>query len=136
MIKGGVLFPRAIAWLPVVLLATTGCYDQPVISRDKPLTCAADVPTECPTGFTCVANRFCAPRSCNSMTNPCPVGLVCAGSRCQLPGSDGGAGEVDRGGIVDGPGGDGPGADLFASADGPAADLATPSDAPADGGGN
>jgi hypothetical protein len=119
-----------MVWFPLLVLVA-GCYDQPPISRDKPLTCSENKPSECPTGFACVGDRICAPRSCNPMTNPCPVGLVCAGSRCVFP--DGGVPEGGLAGSDAGGSGDG-GSVVDVAFDFPAVpDLGA---APADGGGN
>jgi hypothetical protein len=66
-----------------------GCYQQPVIPPDKPLSCAGtDAAGECPKGFACIGNRLCAPISCEDNSS-CPAGLVCTGRGCLLPTMDG-----------------------------------------------
>jgi hypothetical protein len=66
-----------------------GCYEQPVIPPDKPLSCGGtDAAGECPKGFTCIGNRVCAPMSCEDNSS-CPAGLVCTGRGCLLPTMDG-----------------------------------------------
>jgi hypothetical protein len=81
-----------------LLLVVAGCYDQPEIPRDKPLSCTSPDESECPTGFVCVANRVCAPRQCMTEAD-CPVGLVCARSACVVP-----APVAADGGVEDGAG--------------------------------
>jgi hypothetical protein len=74
-----------------------GCYQQPKIPPDKPLSCTANEPGQCPTGFACIDKRICAPQSCE-LTEDCPDGLVCGRSGCVLPGA--GDGGVDGGGAL------------------------------------
>jgi hypothetical protein len=65
-----------------------GCYTQPVIPPDKPLSCSnPDAAGECPKGFACIAYRVCAPTSCEDDSH-CPAGLVCTGRGCLLPITD------------------------------------------------
>jgi hypothetical protein len=65
-----------------------GCYTQPVIPPDKPLSCSnADASGECPKGFACIDRRVCAPTSCEDDSH-CPAGLVCTGRGCVLPTTD------------------------------------------------
>jgi hypothetical protein len=96
--------------LASVLLVTAGCYQQPLIPRDRPLACTSDDESECPTGYRCVDNRVCAPRQCIEQVD-CPVGLACVRSVCVpigalldgglLPSPDAGAAAAD-GGAPDG----------------------------------
>jgi hypothetical protein len=66
-----------------------GCYEQPVIPPDKPLSCNnADADGECPAGFACIGNRVCAPMSCGTDASPCPAGLICTNRGCILPTTD------------------------------------------------
>jgi hypothetical protein len=82
-----VRFPSAA----LALLALVGCYEQPTVPRDKPLSCASADEAECPTGYVCIANRVCAPRMCASDLE-CPAGLACARGACALVATgDGGA---------------------------------------------
>jgi hypothetical protein len=70
-------------------LGFAGCYDQPTVPRDKPLACKSNDEGECPTGYSCIANRVCALRLCGSDLD-CPLGLACLGNSCGLPVTDGG----------------------------------------------
>ena len=63
------------------------CYDQPAIPAQHPLPCASDAAGECPTGFSCVAGKVCAPTTCRR-SEDCPAGLVCAGRACAFPATD------------------------------------------------
>jgi hypothetical protein len=82
-----------------------GCYEQPLIPRDKPLRCdpgrtSADDPLECPVGFRCIASGVCALIDCND-DDDCTQGLVCTErTGCDLPGAgDGGTdGGTEAGG--------------------------------------
>jgi hypothetical protein len=86
----------------VAVCASVGaCYQQPEIPRDKPLACASDEPGECPAGFSCIANRICAPQAC-MLSEDCPEGLVCGRDGCGLPGADGGADGAVPLGLLDG----------------------------------
>ena len=80
---------HATGWLVGAFLVVLGCYQQPKIPTDKPLPCESDQPGECPTGFTCIDHRVCAPQTC-VLSNECPEGLVCGRNGCGLPGADGG----------------------------------------------
>ncbi len=71
----------------LLLCLLAGCYKQPAIPRDRPLSCASDDPAECPDGFVCVDDRICAPQECE-MNEECPQDLVCGGrAGCVTPGS-------------------------------------------------
>ncbi len=71
-----------------------GCYQQPEIPRDKPLSCTADEPGQCPVGFSCIDKRICASQTC-LLAEDCPDGLVCGRNGCALPGA--GDGGIDGG---------------------------------------
>jgi hypothetical protein len=73
----------------LLLLGLVGCYDQPTVPRDKPLSCASTDDGECPTGYACIANRVCALRLCVSDLD-CPLGLACVHTSCGLPVTDAG----------------------------------------------
>jgi hypothetical protein len=131
--ESAVRIPLALA----LLIGIGGCYDQPTVPRDKPLSCASTADDECPTGYACIANRVCALKICASDLD-CPVGLVCPRGSCAQVTLDGGA---DTGAIGVAPGEgtespDGGDAGLEAgAADAPVpVDLFTPADAagPAD----
>lgn len=76
----------------VLAAMIVGCYQQPVIPREKPLACTGrDGGPDCPRGLVCAAARFCSPPNCEGLED-CPLGLVCGGrSTCVLP-PDAGAG--------------------------------------------
>ena len=81
--------PLAIAWV----LLISACYQQPVISPQRPLKCApSDTKSECPKGFTCVASGVCAPNSCQK-DQDCPLGLTCSNRGC-VAAPDGGGGDA------------------------------------------
>jgi hypothetical protein len=99
---------KASVRLPAFLLAiaatafVASCYDPPAIPKDRPLPCSSTATEECPKGFVCVGNRFCAPRTCRETTD-CPIGLTCAGSRgCVFIGAetDGGTGAAASDAVV------------------------------------
>jgi hypothetical protein len=96
-----ILRPLTIAGL----LLISACYQQPVISPQRPLRCTPnETRSECPKGLTCVLGGcapgtrltcvptgVCAPNSCQK-DQDCPVGLACSSRGCvALP--DGGAGD-------------------------------------------
>ena len=84
-----ILRPLTIAGL----LLISACYQQPVISPQRPLRCnPAEAKSECPKGLTCVPIGVCAPNSCQK-NEDCPVGLACSSRGCVLPG-DGGVGDA------------------------------------------
>ena len=97
----------------LLLLGLVGCYDQPTVPRDKPLSCASTDDGECPTGYACIANRVCALRLCVSDLD-CPVGLACVHTSCGLPVTDAGADGII--GVAPGAGSESPDA-LDASAE-------------------
>ena len=73
-----------------LLVAASSCYQSPKIPRDQPLSCSSNAPVECPIGFRCVDDRFCAPEEC-LVEEDCPLGLLCGRNGCVLPGAlDGG----------------------------------------------
>jgi hypothetical protein len=75
-----------------VALLVSGCYQQPLISPQRPLRCASSMgKEECPKGYACVADRVCAATSC-SQNEDCPMGLTCSSRGCVLP-PDGGGGD-------------------------------------------
>lgn len=94
-------------------LAAAGCYEQPVVPRDKPVRCGATLP-RCPIGLLCVAD-LCAPETCEEHED-CPLGLFCSARQTCGPPSDEGLDAGGDGGLADGavgPGGpDAPGSDL------------------------
>ena len=87
-----------------------GCYEQPLVPRDKPLRCdparvAEDDPLECPAGFRCTASGVCALIDCDD-DDDCAQGLVCTErTGCDLPV----AGDAGADGGTDGQGGQLPG---------------------------
>ena len=84
--------------------AAAACYQPPRIPRDKPLTCSSADPAECPTGFVCIANKVCAPDSCEDEED-CPDGLVCTRMGCLPPGVDAGGADAGGGSPADAGGG-------------------------------
>jgi hypothetical protein len=69
------------------------CYQQPVLSPQRPLRCNPSAKTdECPKGYACQAG-VCGPTSCSHMSD-CPAGLSCTNRGCVAP-PDGG--EADGG---------------------------------------
>jgi hypothetical protein len=78
-----------IAWV----LLISACYQQPVISPQRPLRCTpSETKSECPKGFTCAASGVCAASSCQK-TEDCPAGLACTSRGCVLV-PDGGLGDA------------------------------------------
>jgi hypothetical protein len=70
-------------------LLISGCYNQPVISPQRPLACHPTEGTgQCPKGFSCVLTGVCAPQSC-SRNEDCPAGLSCTSRGC-VPSPDAG----------------------------------------------
>ena len=94
--------PLAIAWV----LLISACYQQPVISPQRPLRCTpGETRTECPKGLTCVLGGcapgtlltcvptgVCAPNSCQK-DQDCPLGLTCSNRGC-VAAPDGGGGDA------------------------------------------
>jgi hypothetical protein len=71
-------------------MVLAACYQQPIISPQRPLSCTSSSDKgECPKGFSCVADRVCAPNSCQD-NDDCPAGLSCTSRGCVIA-SDGGA---------------------------------------------
>ena len=105
MLKGGVplllrMRLRAAPFVIGLAIAGGGCYQQPEISREKPLGCtSSDASGECPRGFACFGDRVCIPTSCTVKDDRCPVGFACTENRCRPMTGDGGAG-ADRGADV------------------------------------
>jgi hypothetical protein len=81
-----------LALLLLSTAAAAGCYQQPLVPRDKPLRCASPDDGECPTGFRCIASSgVCALEDCDT-DDDCSQGLVCTRQTgCDLPGPDGGS---------------------------------------------
>jgi hypothetical protein len=80
--------PLTIAWV----LLISACYQQPVISPQRPLKCnPAETKSECPKGYTCVPIGVCAPNSCQK-DEDCPAHLTCSNRGC-VAAPDGGAGD-------------------------------------------
>ncbi|HXU81353.1 MAG TPA: hypothetical protein VN914_08145 [Polyangia bacterium] len=81
-----------LAWAIAGALLISACYQQPVISPQRPLRCdPAEEKGQCPKGFTCAVIGVCAPQSC-SKDDDCPLGLSCSNRGC-VPAPDGGAGD-------------------------------------------
>jgi hypothetical protein len=87
--------------LAVALAAAAGCYDQPGIPAERPLTCTVSAKPEkdCPMGYACMAS-VCAARVCMSAAD-CPAGFTCGRTGCTLP-PDGGARPAPGGGAEGG----------------------------------
>jgi len=84
---------RLLRPLTIAGLLLSACYQQPVISPQRPLRCTpGEMKAQCPKGFTCVAPGVCAANSCQEHDD-CPTGLVCSSRGCvTVP--DGGAGDA------------------------------------------
>jgi hypothetical protein len=77
--------------LLIAAAVVASCYQQPRLSRDRPLKCTgADASSDCPVGFSCIAN-VCATRMCRTDLE-CPMNMVCGTRGCGLPVADGGTG--------------------------------------------
>jgi hypothetical protein len=94
----------------MILLSTAavaGCYEQPLVPRDKPLRCTSADEAECPVGFRCIASGVCALVDCQT-DEDCSEELICTErTGCDLPGAgDGGAdgGTDAQGGLLPGTG--------------------------------
>jgi hypothetical protein len=73
-------------------LLISACYQQPVISPQRPLRCnPAEEKGQCPKGFTCAVIGVCAAQSCQR-NEDCPAGLTCSSRGCVVAG-DAGAGD-------------------------------------------
>jgi hypothetical protein len=80
-----------LALLLLSTAAVAGCYQQPLVPRDKPLRCTSLEEGECPTGFRCIASGVCALIDCRT-DDDCTEGLVCdQQAGCDLPEPDGGS---------------------------------------------
>ena len=88
-----------VAFLLAVLgTCLAGCYQQPIVPRDKPLRCSSTDEAECPAGFRCVASGVCALIDCQT-DDDCAEGLVCTDrTGCDLPGDGGTDGQASDGG--------------------------------------
>jgi hypothetical protein len=96
-----------LALLLLSTAATAGCYQQPLVPRDKPLRCNPLDVEDCPTGFRCIASGVCALDDCDT-DDDCAQGLVCTEQTgCDLPEPDGGSDVRTDGGVQGGllPGG-------------------------------
>lgn len=83
--------------LSLLGIALSGCYDQPRIPKDHPLTClmSSEPERDCPVGYVCLG-AICAPQSCR-VTADCPLGTYCVTTNrggCQLISSDAGGDTV------------------------------------------
>jgi hypothetical protein len=75
-------------FLPLAIagaLLVSGCYNQPIISPQRPLRCnPAETKGQCPNGFACATTGVCGPQSCKENAD-CPAGLVCTNRGCVAP---------------------------------------------------
>jgi hypothetical protein len=80
-----------LALLLLSTAAAAGCYQQPLVPRDKPLRCTSLDEGDCPAGFRCIASGVCALIDCQT-DDDCTQGLVCTDrTGCDLPEQDGGS---------------------------------------------
>jgi hypothetical protein len=80
-----------LALLLLSTVAVAGCYQQPLVPRDKPLRCTSLDEGDCPAGFRCIASGVCALIDCQT-DDDCTQGLVCTDrTGCDLADQDGGS---------------------------------------------
>jgi hypothetical protein len=79
----------------IVVVFLAGCYEQPVLSPQRPLSCtSSSAENECPKGYHCVLDRVCAADSCDTNAE-CPAGLICTSRGCAVA-PDGGQVDGER----------------------------------------